>query len=120
VTVNAHAFYDGNADSATAGSFITNTVLPNIKSACAPYGAVNTIIITESGWPSRGAGYGNAVASTGDEQTALGNLNCASQTVGIMAFEYDDSTWKNSNDNEMSFGIINKSGVNLGTVFAQC
>lgn len=55
-----------------------------------------------------------------------------------MAFEYDDSTWKNANDNEKSeyfvtlsrailmnsfaigFGVIAKSGVNLGTVFSAC
>jgi exo-beta-1,3-glucanase (GH17 family) len=77
VTINAHAFFDGNVVSGNAGSFITNVVLPNIRSACAPYAAVNNIVITESGWPSRGAGNGVAVASTGDEQDALLSLNCA-------------------------------------------
>lgn len=89
VTVNAHAFYDGNAVSGTAGNFITNTVLPKIKAACAPYAAVKTIIITESGWPSRGGGNGKAVASTGDEQTALSGLNCASKSELCSAKKYD-------------------------------
>lgn len=102
ITVNAHAFYDGNVVSGNAGNFILNTVLPNIRSACAPYAAVNNIIITESGWPSRGGGNGAAVASTGDEQSALSNLNCAARSVGIMAFESEDSLWKNANDNEKS------------------
>jgi exo-beta-1,3-glucanase (GH17 family) len=102
VTVNAHAFYDRNTVAGNSGNFILNTVLPAIKKACAPYGAVKHIVITESGWPSRGPANGAAVASTGNEQSALSGLNCASRTVGIMAFEIDDSVWKQANDNEKS------------------
>lgn len=115
VTVNAHAFYDGNVASGNAGNFILNTVLPNIRSACAPYAAVNNIVITESGWPSRGGSNGAAVASTGDEQSALSNLNCAARSVSIMGFEIDDSLWKSANDNEKSecFLLLGCAGVDV-------
>lgn len=83
VTVNAHAFYDGNQRSSDAGTFIDNIVMPNIRKSCAPYSAVNNIVITESGWPSRGANFGAAVASLGDEQTALSQLSILSGLIQL-------------------------------------
>ena len=102
VTVNAHPFYDGNVKAAGAGNFINDVVLPNIRRVCAPYSAVKNIIITESGWPSRGANFGAAVPSLANEQAALKSLNCVAGSTKIIAFEADDSTWKNANDNEKS------------------
>ena len=106
VTVNAYAFFDGHVQAAGAGDFITNVVLPNIKRVCAPYAAVKNIVITESGWPSRGGNIGVAVPSPPNEQAALKNLNCAAKNTKIFAFEADDSTWKNANDNEKSKWIF--------------
>lgn len=108
VTVNAHAFYDGNVRATGAGDFITNVVLPNIRRVCAPYAAVKNIVITESGWPSRGGNFGSAVPSLGNEQVALKSLNCAAKNAKIFAFEADDSTWKNGNDNEKSKPIAHR------------
>ena len=102
VTINAHAFYDGNVQAAGAGDFIRDVVLPDIKTACAPYAAVNNIVITESGWPSRGENYGAAVPSLPNEQAALSSLNCIAGSNNIIAFEADDSVWKNGDDNEKS------------------
>ena len=96
VTVNAHAFYDGNVQATGAGDFINDTVLPNIRKACASYAAVNNIIITESGWPSRGGNFGAAVPSLANERDALRSLNCAGKTNKIIAFEAEDSTDRKS------------------------
>ena len=52
--------------------------------------------------------------SIADEHAALVNLNCASRSdtsVSVFAFEYDDQLWK-ANDNERSFGIVNKLELN--------
>jgi len=114
VTVNAHAFYDGKVHAAGAGDFITHVVIPNIKKACAPYPAVKNIIITESGWPSRGGNVGVAVPSHENEQAALRSLDCAAKSVKIVVFEADDSTWKKANENEKSFGVLNK-GLDSGS-----
>jgi len=108
VTVNAHAFYDGNVQASGAGDFIGDVVIPNIKRVCAPYAAVNNIIITESGWPSRGPNLGAAVPSLANEQAALKSLNCAAKSNKIIGFEAEDSPWKGGSDNEKSFGILNK------------
>ena len=97
VTVNAHPFYDGNVNAAGAGNFINNAVLPNIRRVCAPYSAVKNVIITESGWPSRGANFGAAVPSLANEQAALKSPNCVAGSTKIIAFEADSS-----DDNEKS------------------
>ena len=50
------------------------------------------------------------MASINDERNALISLNCAcpdDTSVSVFAFEYDDQLWK-ANDNERSFGIIDK------------
>jgi len=108
VTVNAHAFYDRKVHAADAGDFITRIVIPNIKNACARYPAVKDIIITESGWPSRGENFGLAVPSHANEQAALKSLDCAAKSVKIIVFEAEDSPWKKGSENEKSFGVLNK------------
>ena len=114
VTVNAHAFYDGNVQAGGAGNFIRDTVLPNVRRVCASYPAVNDIVITESGWPSRGNSNGAAVPSLGNEAAAIKSLNCASTSAKIFAFEADDSVWKSSgNDNEKSESLPLFTGSNV-------
>ncbi|KAF5327715.1 hypothetical protein D9619_004676 [Psilocybe cf. subviscida] len=117
VGANAHAFYDGGRTSGQAGDFVFKTVVPALKAACPG----KKVYITESGWPSRGGSNGVAVASVSDEHNAILNLNCACRddtSVSVFAFEYDDQAWK-SNDNERSFGIFGKIGLN-GDAFAPC
>jgi len=117
IGANAHAFYDGNFVSGKTGDFVFKTVIPELKAACPG----RTIRITESGWPSRGANHGVAVASLADARNALLNLNCAcrdDRNVGVFAFESDDMLWK-GNENERSYGILGKFNL-LGDVFAPC
>ncbi|KAJ2921400.1 hypothetical protein H1R20_g15695, partial [Candolleomyces eurysporus] len=117
VGANAHAFFDGNVAANAAGDFVFGTVVPALRSACPG----KSIIITESGWPSRGATNGRAVPSVANERAALINLNCAASrdtSVQVYAFEADDQTWK-GNDVERSFGIFGKITLN-GDVFNNC
>ncbi|PPQ63248.1 hypothetical protein CVT24_005708 [Panaeolus cyanescens] len=118
VGANAHAFFDGNFNSGQAGDFVFKTVVPSLKSVCGG----KKLIITESGWPSRGNSNRLAGVSTGEERNALLNLNCACRddtSVSVFAFEYDDQNWKPQNENERSFGIFPKFNLN-GDVFAPC
>ncbi|KAF8077576.1 glycoside hydrolase superfamily [Lyophyllum atratum] len=108
VAANAHAFYDGKVAPGDAGNFVMKVVVPALKAACPG----KDIIITETGWPSRGSAQGTD-ASLSAERQALANINCASRDntkVSVYAFEYDDQNWK-SNDNERSFGIFGKLDV---------
>ncbi|TEB25999.1 glycoside hydrolase [Coprinellus micaceus] len=106
VGANAHAFFDQNVVGSQAGSFVYNTVVPSLRKACPN----KPIMVTESGWPSRGASMGRAAASSGEQYAAMKSLNCAAKndkSVVIYAFEADDQTWK-GNDNERSFGLFGK------------
>lgn len=117
IGANAHAFYDGGRTSGQTGDFVFKTVVPALRAACPG----KKIVITESGWPSRGAAMGVAVASIADERSALLNLNCACRddpSVSVYTFEYDDQNWK-GNDNERSFGISRKISLN-DDIFAFC
>ncbi|KAF9444750.1 glycoside hydrolase family 17 protein [Macrolepiota fuliginosa MF-IS2] len=117
VGANAHAFFDPNTSAEHTGGFVFRTVVPALRGVCGG----KKIIITESGWPSRGGSNGAAVASLDNEHSALLNLNCADRddrSITVFAFEYDDQLWK-ANDNERSFGIFGKFNLN-GDVFAPC
>ncbi|KAH6918259.1 glycoside hydrolase superfamily [Coprinopsis sp. MPI-PUGE-AT-0042] len=118
VGANAHAFFDGNFAASQTGDFVFKTVIPELKKACPG----KTIFITESGWPSRGASNGRAIASVADAKSALLNLNCACRDdrgVSVYAFEGDDQNWK-GNDRERSFGVLGNKYNLLGEVFAPC
>ncbi|KAF5315848.1 hypothetical protein D9611_005021 [Ephemerocybe angulata] len=118
VGANAHAFYDQNTVSGNAGNFVWNTVIPALRSRCPG----KPIIISETGWPSRGGTNGQAVASSGDQRSALINLNCVAakndRSISVYAFEADDQTWK-GNDWERSFGIFGKINFS-GDINNQC
>ena len=88
-------------------------MLPNIQRVCAPYAAVNNIVITESGWPSRGASNGVAVPSVANEGAAIRSLNCAATTTKIFALEADDSVWKSGNENERSESLLLSTVPNI-------
>jgi exo-beta-1,3-glucanase (GH17 family) len=102
ITINAHAFYDGNVQAAGGCNSIIKIDIPNIKSVYAPYPAVSNIVINESGWPLRG------------------------RNTNVFALEAGNSTWRSVSDNERTqssprprtrawgglivrFGILNKS-----------
>ncbi|TFK60665.1 glycoside hydrolase, partial [Pluteus cervinus] len=116
VGANAHAYYDGGRTSGQAGDFVFQTVVPSLRSACPG----KPIIITETGWPSRGNNNGAAVASQGDQRNALSSLNCAARdsSVSVYSFEYDDQLWKSS-DAERSFGFFGGK-VDVAGAFSVC
>ncbi|TFK36325.1 glycoside hydrolase superfamily [Crucibulum laeve] len=110
VAANAHAFYDGLVRADQTGDFVFKTAVPALKKACPG----KKVMITESGWPSRGTSNKAAIPTISNEILALLSLNCACRddtSVAVYAFEYDDQNWK-QNDNERSFGLFGKLAVN--------
>ncbi|KXN81818.1 hypothetical protein AN958_03671 [Leucoagaricus sp. SymC.cos] len=115
---HTHAFYDPNTLADQMGNFVIHTIVSMLRSTCS---SGKQIIITESSWLLHSSSNRFAVASLGNEHSALLNLNCACQddcSVLVYSFEYDDQLWK-ENDNERSFGIFGKFNLN-GDVFAPC
>lgn len=93
-------------------------MIPALKKKCPG----KKLMITETGWPSRGNRNGKAAVSLADERTALLKINCAAKgdsSVSLYAFEADDQTWKH-NDNERSFGIFGKITLKNDIFAASC
>ncbi|RDB22277.1 Cell surface mannoprotein MP65 [Hypsizygus marmoreus] len=117
VGANAHAFFDGHVSPENAGDFVMKTVLPLLRATCPG----KHVIISESGWPSRGAAVGTSYPSLSAERSTFLSLNCGCRddaSASVYAFEYDDQHWKTT-DIERSFGIFGKINLN-GDVLAVC
>lgn len=89
IAVNSHPFWDGNVDASGAGDFLQKQI-SNIKSKC---GGDKSVLITETGWPTKGDTYGSAVPSKDNQEKALKSIinSCGDQV--ILFTTYDD-LWK--------------------------
>jgi len=90
IAVNAHPFFDGNVRAENAGAFVAE-MRRQVSAKC---GGKYTMI-TETGWPSRGATNGQAVPSKDNQKKAIASIR-ASCTDAILFTAFDD-TWKSDN-----------------------
>lgn len=67
IEVNSHAYFDEYTVAADAGPWVLQQI-QRVRSVC---GSEKNVLITESGWPSKGNTYGVAVAPIG---MTTGNL----------------------------------------------
>ncbi|OBT48015.1 hypothetical protein VE00_01603 [Pseudogymnoascus sp. WSF 3629] len=93
--VNSHPFFDPNTDAASAGSFLTRSI-ESLKSKLAD--SSQTIVITETGWPSQGTANGLAIPSSSNQKTAIAAIKSAfaSAPAGVMLFNPYNMMWKTS------------------------
>ncbi|OBT90888.1 hypothetical protein VE02_00456 [Pseudogymnoascus sp. 03VT05] len=93
--VNSHPFFDPNTDAANAGSFLTRSI-ESLKSKLA--NSSQTIVITETGWPSQGTANGLAIPSSSNQKTAIAAIKSAfeSAPAGVMLFNPYNMMWKTS------------------------
>ncbi|KFY75748.1 hypothetical protein V499_04304 [Pseudogymnoascus sp. VKM F-103] len=94
--VNSHPFFDPNTDAASAGTFLTSSI-ESLKSKLAD--STQTIVITETGWPSQGTANGRAIPSSSNQQTAIAAIKSAfeSAPASVMLFNPYNMMWKTSN-----------------------
>jgi exo-beta-1,3-glucanase (GH17 family) len=97
--VNCHPFFDSNTDAANAGSFIT-TQLARLRNVLD--NKSQSIIITETGWPSQGDTNGKAVPSKSNQATAISSIRTAfsSNPAGVTLFNPYNMYWKKSSSNQ--------------------
>ncbi|ETN45794.1 uncharacterized protein HMPREF1541_09627 [Cyphellophora europaea CBS 101466] len=102
---NAHAFFDGNVDASGAGEFV-HRMQGQVSQAA---GGKRTVI-TESGWPSCGAGNGAAQTGTSQQQAAVSSLKAAFQSTpeDLFLFQSYNAVYKHSGANaaEQCWGIM--------------
>lgn len=99
--VNSHPFFDPNTAASQAGTFLT-TQLGNLKNVLA--NKAQSIVITETGWPSQGNANGAAVPSPANQATAIAAIKSAfaSNPAGLVLFNPYNMHWKTSNVNQFN------------------
>ncbi|OBT68955.1 hypothetical protein VE03_01266 [Pseudogymnoascus sp. 23342-1-I1] len=93
--VNSHPFFDPNTDASSAGTFLTRSI-ESLKSKLAD--STQTVVITETGWPSQGSTNGLAVPSSSNQKTAIAAIKAAFESApdGVMLFNPYNMMWKTS------------------------
>lgn len=72
LAINAHAYFDGYIEAADAGSWVLLQI-ENVATTCASYS--KSVLVVESGWPTKGSTYGVAVPSTANQEAALSSIS---------------------------------------------
>jgi exo-beta-1,3-glucanase (GH17 family) len=94
--VNSHPFFDPNTSAENAGAFLTREIA-NLKSKLA--NSNQQIMITETGWPSKGDANGQAVPSSENQSKAIASIKAAfsSNPGDVLLFSPYNMHWKQSN-----------------------
>ena len=89
MAVNAHAFFDKNTVAADSGEWLLQQI-QRVWTAC---DGTKDVVITESGWPSKGETYGVAVPSKDNQKAAVSAITsvCGDSTYLFTAF---NDLWK--------------------------
>lgn len=105
---NCHSFFDGGKTAEQTGDFVKEQA-ERVSQAC---GGKKTVI-TESGWPWKGATNGAAVPSKENQKIAMDSLK-SKFTKDIILFTAFDDLWKTNTDAthgaEQYWGYIKQSG----------
>lgn len=103
MAINAHAYFDKNTAAENAGTWLLEQI-QRVYEAC---DGSKQIIVTESGWPSKGETYGVAVPSEDNQKAAVKNIAdmCGDDTYVFTAF---NDLWKSDGAYgvEKWFGIL--------------
>jgi len=99
--VNSHPFFDPNTAASQAGDFLV-AQLGRLKNVLA--NSAQSIVITETGWPSQGDANGAAVPSLANQVTAIAAIKSAftSNPAGLVLFNPYHMHWKTSNANQFN------------------
>ena len=89
IAVNSHPYWDGGVQPSNSGPWLVDQI-NNLKSVC---GSSKPIMITETGWPTKGDTNGVCVPSVANQEAALQSIVL---TLGnqVIAFTMYNDYWK--------------------------
>lgn len=90
--INAHAFFDSTVSASQSGTWLENTV-SQVQSAIS---GNKKVVVTETGWPMKGATNGLAVPSLQNQKVALEAIKgkFASNPGDVILFSAFNDLWK--------------------------
>lgn len=104
IAVNSHPYWDGHVAPENSGEWL-KTQIASVKATC---GGEKDVLITETGWPTKGDTYITAVPSPANQLSAIKSLVSA---VGdqILLFTMYNDMWKQPGPyaSEQYWGIFN-------------
>jgi exo-beta-1,3-glucanase (GH17 family) len=71
------------------------------------------LIVGETGWPTAGATYGQAVPSTHNLQTYINDIQCIDKSIKYFFFDSVDTPWK-APGVEQHWGVWKSNGASKG------
>ncbi|KHC40032.1 hypothetical protein MGQ_02383 [Candida albicans P76067] len=89
MAVNAHAFFDGHVAAENSGAWVLQQI-QRVWTAC---GGKKNVLITETGWPSRGDSNGVAVPSKSNQQAAISSIKSSCGASALLFTAFND-LWK--------------------------
>ncbi|KAG7196007.1 uncharacterized protein KQ657_000013 [Scheffersomyces spartinae] len=89
IAVNCHPFWDGGVEPSNAGPWLQEQIL-HLRSVC---GSSKRILITETGWPTKGDTFGICVPSQENQNLAISSINSVLANDVYMFTTYNDF-WK--------------------------
>lgn len=97
---NSHPFFDGGVAAADSGDFLTT----QIATLAAVVDSGKSIIVTETGWPSKGDTNGKAVPSEENQASAIASIKSAftSNPEGVILFTPFNDYWKKNDASQFN------------------
>lgn len=104
MAINAHAFFDGYYTADQAGEWVLQQI-QRVYTAC---GGKKRVLVTETGWPSKGDSNGKAVPSQENQDSAISSIKSVCGDASILFNAFNDM-WKapGSFNAEQYWGILN-------------
>ncbi|QEU58878.1 hypothetical protein KDRO_B01430 [Kluyveromyces lactis] len=108
IAVNCHPYWDGNVEPSNCGPWVKQQ-LDNLSSTC---NNGKKIIVTETGWPTKGDTYGSCVPSKSNQETCVQSIIDTLGSQAILFTTYNDY-WKDAGAQgvEQYWGIFGDSSV---------
>ncbi|KAM4062272.1 glycosyl hydrolases family 17 domain-containing protein [Hirsutella rhossiliensis] len=90
--INAHAFFDSTISAAQAGRWLQDTV-KRVKSVCP---GSKRVVVTETGWPTKGDANGHAVPGLKNQKFAMDSIKheFSANPADVVLFSAFNDLWK--------------------------